>query len=427
MAPDMSDNLTQPHEFVVGNRVFTIVNDAADSLLAGSLAADRTWEPWQLSLYAKLIRAGATCLDIGGNIGTSALAMGHYAQGGKVFSFEPVKGTYDLLRRNIADNRMSNVTPVNLGLSNEAGEALILVDQTLLGNAHRVARDVGQMSSDQHTEAFRMERLDDWMAANQVPHADLIKVDVEGYELEVIAGGQKAFFGSPDTVAIFEFAVFAQRAAETQTPPNSFKDIEFFRKLKASYAHIFLIARDGRLYPVESYAHLRCLMLNGYPVEDLLCCQKVTPEMSDMVAPAFATGWGNPTQIMVQTDLRAVAALYNRWEDGWTLPSPASFGTRSIAIISTAAPITIRLEVGQIYPGPSGLSSCPTLVVVGDRDWVVDPIAGASTISVALPAGVTCVLVETAHALQAHEYFGNPDDPRSVGARVTLPDFEVAV
>jgi FkbM family methyltransferase len=421
----MPELRVKQHELVVGDRTFIVFNDASDSLLSGSLTAEHTWEPWQLHIYSKLIKAGATCLDIGGNIGTSALGMSHYAQGGRVFSFEPVKATFDLLKRNIDANHASNITPINIGISNDSGEATILVDKVMLGNAHRVKGSTGGISDSQYTQVFHTERLDDWMLRNAVARADFIKVDVEGFELEVIDGGQKAFFSSSDTIAIFEFGIFPQRTAGTFASP--LKEIEFFRKLAASYAHIFLIGRNAKLYPVSSYAQLRFMMLKGYPVEDLLCCHKLSPDIAALTASGFATGYALPTQALVATSLAATAVVYNRGEDGWTYSSPYAVGTRTGVLICSAEPFTLRLEFGSVSSVASGQKSLFLLVAVGDREWFIDVVDRPSEISVPLPQGISYVLVETEISLSARSYFGNGDDPRTIGAQMRLKDFERSI
>jgi hypothetical protein len=262
------------------------------------------------------------------------------------------------------------------------------------------------------------------MARNAVARADLIKVDVEGFELEVIEGGQQAFFGSRDTVAIFEFAIYPQRTAAGGTFSPPLKEIEFFRKLAASYAHIFLIGRNAKLYRVASYAHLRLMMLKGYPVEDLLCCQEITPDIADLIAPAFATGYGLPTQALEPARFPATAVIYNRGEDGWTYPSPYSDGTRAGALICSVQPFTLQLEFGPVSSAGSGQKSLTVLVAVGDREWFVDVIDRTSAINIPLLTGVSHVFVETEHALLAQTYFGYAGDQRTIGARVKLKNFE---
>ncbi len=422
MAPEY-----KTHEFQVADQKFTIINDAADTLLAGSLEAEHTWEPWQIYLYSKLIKPGAICLDIGANIGTSALAMAYYAKGGKVFSFEPVKTVFEILATNIAANGALNVKPINLGLSNQSGEATFLVDRTMLGAAHRIINRIhdGNIGEKQYTEKVQLQRLDDWVLLNSVERFDLIKVDVEGSELEIIEGGQKTFFASSHTVAIFEFGVFPQRvSSQDQTNCTISKDVAFFRKLQTSFAHVFLIGRDARLYKIDSYAHLRFLMLKGYPVEDLLCCQIIPRDIVELMAPSAKSGYNLPVQVILSARCGAIAVTYNRGEDGWTLASPAATGTRSVTIICCPEPLTLQIDFAAVSGRTSGFARFQSRVSVDDRHWLLDLIDRPSSVQIPISAGTSYIFIETDNSLSAQSYFGSSTDTRSIGVRFNLSDFE---
>ncbi|GJD58166.1 FkbM family methyltransferase [Methylobacterium dankookense] len=423
----MSDLQLKEHTFIVGDKHFSISNDAADSLLAGSLGDENTWEPWQLKLYARLVHADSICLDVGGNIGTSAIAMAHYAQNGHVYTFEPVKRTFSILSLNLRNNKVENVTPSNIGISNEVGEATIRVDRSLLGNARRV--DDATAASDElhYNETFKMQPLDTWMSENNIKRADLIKVDVEGFELEVIEGGQKAFFGDERTVSIFEFGIEPQRQARPRKDRETPRDVSFFLKLKTAFKYIFLIGRDEKLYPVKDYAQLRFMMLAGYPVEDLLCCHIVPSSIKDLISPNFIMSPIIPETGIIPTDGNGIVVAYNRGSDGWSFPSPHSSGTRSSYVVSLSKPASLRVELNSVNSKASRLSSCVAILVVGDREYCVDVLDRSVSLDLHLPAGVTHLFVETDSVLHSADYFGNPGDQRQIGVRLNLPDFEATL
>jgi len=126
--------------------------------------------PWQ-----------GAAVDIGANIGNHALFFSQRFD--KVIAFEPHPKTYRLLVFNTEN--AANITAINCGLAEEAGE-LTLTEHTLNLGA-------SSMVKNKHTGAERItisvDKLDNAMA--EIGPIQLIKIDVEGYEINVLKGGVK--------------------------------------------------------------------------------------------------------------------------------------------------------------------------------------------------------------------------------------------
>lgn len=127
------------------------------------------------------LREGDLFLDVGANIGSyTVLASG--AVGAETISFEPVHSSYQHLVDNIYLNRIvDRVTPLNVAVGSEAGELEMVADQDTV---NRVVRD----------EVYEGEKVKvpvvslDEMLAGRVPK--LIKIDVEGFETQVLRGAR---------------------------------------------------------------------------------------------------------------------------------------------------------------------------------------------------------------------------------------------
>lgn len=422
------DSHIKTHSFAVAGRTFSVTNDGHDGLLAGSLSDTGSWEPWHLAIYERAVRRTSVCLDIGGNIGTNALAMAVFAPAGHVYSFEPVEHTYAFLCRNVAQNAVANVTPVQLGLSDGPGEAEIVVDRTMLGNARQLTPgeriDLAACGI-RYLQTIRLEGLDRWMGTAGLPRADFVKVDVEGHEIEVLAGGA-ATFANPGTVAIFEFAVAPQRKAGTTAFPEVPRDVLFFRALSGCFPHLFLMGRDSRLHRVGSYAQLRCLMIAGDQVDDLLCCHAVPEDLRDRVAgavPLPVRTWGT-----VLAGPSGLYTLLNRYDDGWSYGNPAVMkGTRSGVCAVLTEPADLTLEFGPVYTKHSGLPAHPVMLAVNDTVRFLPMTDRAETVTVPLKAGTNWLFLESDYALEARSYLGNPGDPRTVGFRFVLSGLEPGI
>ena len=123
---------------------------------------------------------GGVVVDIGANIGTFAIYAGQYAN--KVYAIEPEPHNLEALKNNIALNSMEeNVIPLPYGISDYKGTAVI--------------HDSGGGSSIKDDGAFGAEievmSLNDLFALYNIDSVDVLKIDVEGSELEIILGASR--------------------------------------------------------------------------------------------------------------------------------------------------------------------------------------------------------------------------------------------
>jgi FkbM family methyltransferase len=121
------------------------------------------------------VRQEWICVDAGANIGYHSILMARLAQSGTVYAFEPTE-THDFLVSNIEANNASNVTPLRLGLSDRSfrGEESIF---RIWGHDPEVT-EVEFVTLDEFAVRVGLERL------------DLIKIDVDGFDLEVLWGAE---------------------------------------------------------------------------------------------------------------------------------------------------------------------------------------------------------------------------------------------
>jgi FkbM family methyltransferase len=128
-----------------------------------------------------LCKPGANVLDIGANIGWTLLTMSQLSWTGKVFGFEPDPYNYQRCLENVSLNNFTNVSLFPVGLSD--------VNATL-NMEIRVASNRGgnRIVSNNTGHKVEVVRLDDFIPVRNLEHIDVIKIDVEGYELNVLKG-----------------------------------------------------------------------------------------------------------------------------------------------------------------------------------------------------------------------------------------------
>ncbi|MFN9945735.1 MAG: FkbM family methyltransferase [Planctomycetota bacterium] len=122
--------------------------------------------------------------DIGGNIGTTALAFAAAVPAGRVHVFEPSPPMLACLRRNIALSAAGNVTVHAIALGERTATAQLQV--AIAGNPGSAY--LGNEATPGATPV-PVRRLDEALA--DVPRLDFVKVDSEGFELQALRGGEQ--------------------------------------------------------------------------------------------------------------------------------------------------------------------------------------------------------------------------------------------
>lgn len=170
-----------------GEVVWPFVNDAWLSIRPGMTGATGNiytglHEFEDMAFVCHYLRPDDLFVDVGANVG-SYTVLAAAAVGAACFSIEPLPQAFATLRRNIALNDMGGrVKALNVGLARQPG---VLHFTSQLDTVNHVL-------SDGETHANSVEvpvrTLDD-VVGNAAPA--LLKIDVEGYETEVLAGAER--------------------------------------------------------------------------------------------------------------------------------------------------------------------------------------------------------------------------------------------
>lgn len=130
------------------------------------------------------IHPGDIVMDLGGNIGTSAIFFSKFVgKRGRVISFEPVY--HDILEKNLVVNGVTNVETIPWAIGDVCHEVEFEVSD--LGIDSRMAN--GSRTS--KTEKFCMATLDAFVKDRRMSRVDFIKLDIEGAEELALRGARE--------------------------------------------------------------------------------------------------------------------------------------------------------------------------------------------------------------------------------------------
>ena len=139
----------------------------------------------QRAAAERLVPAGGAVVDVGANIGlwTCSLAR-HVGPDGRVDAVEPYPENLERLRANVDRNSLSNVRILDVALSDREGTLALFAPAGHPGGGSGSigARDPGDGVSLGDVPCVRLDSVYDG------GRLDLLKIDVEGHELEVLAG-----------------------------------------------------------------------------------------------------------------------------------------------------------------------------------------------------------------------------------------------
>ncbi len=179
------------------------------------------YEPKETSLLKSLLKPGMTFVDVGANIGYfSSLASMLVGEKGKVFSFEPSPYAFLRLAKMAESTLAKNIYPFSLALSDSPGQLQLPVPP--VGNHTPSLLD----KSAKETVTVEVTTLDRCLKANGVTQVNLLKIDVEGYELKALAGADTYFRAGTIENVLCEFNEYWLREAGT----SSDELYEFFMK-----------------------------------------------------------------------------------------------------------------------------------------------------------------------------------------------------
>jgi FkbM family methyltransferase len=196
-------------------------------LSIGWQVAAENYEPDVQRALASHVVPGAVCLDVGANLGFFSVLMAQ-AGAGKVYAFEPFPLAYELLRRNIAENRFAErIVPLSIAAAERNGAASICfapgVNNSNHGGMFVPASDNSAIARAHSEVAVETARLDD-LVPDDAP-VSLVKMDIEGSELRALRGMQR-ILARDRPVIVLEFNTYTLRNMGEVNPQDLLDALE---------------------------------------------------------------------------------------------------------------------------------------------------------------------------------------------------------
>lgn len=148
-----------------------------------------SYEPDTIAVFKNFCQEDFQVLDIGANLGLTAIALANICKKGKVIAVEPVPITFDFLEKNLLNAGLDNVKAYNFAVGNKAGTTLMQSKSTFLAGAF--IADTYTNEAQDISVKVPIKVLDEVFDAFQMTRIDFVKLDVEGYELFALEGAKE--------------------------------------------------------------------------------------------------------------------------------------------------------------------------------------------------------------------------------------------
>ena len=213
---------------------------------------------------ARELPQDAVIADIGANIGLTSVIFSRSSPAGSVYCFEPSPRTLDHLNATLLSNDASNCQVYPLALSNRVGMMSFLDNMTSASASHLTgtSQTLGGANCEVETTT-----LDLFIEQHGISRLDLMKIDVEGFEMEVLEGAVRTIERLRPALLI-EFNSFTLIAYGDKNPRSVLKYLlDTFPHVYRLEGGKFIEIRDEPSQLVFIHANL----IKNRCVDDLFC------------------------------------------------------------------------------------------------------------------------------------------------------------
>jgi FkbM family methyltransferase len=191
----MTDTHAAPLRLRLHNELTIVVPATLSAITTYVLLEQEEWFEKEINFLHCFLKSGMTAIDIGANVGVYSLPLARLVgPTGRVFSYEPGSDARALLECSRGINNLGNLDIIAAALSDSDREGHL---------AAASSSEMRALGPGDNGDPVRVTSLDLECRLRAWPSVDFIKIDAEGEEERIIAGG-RAFFANHSPLVMFE-------------------------------------------------------------------------------------------------------------------------------------------------------------------------------------------------------------------------------
>jgi FkbM family methyltransferase len=189
----------------------------------------------EIEFLRRFVRPNWRIADVGANQGIYALLLSRLASLGQVYAFEPDPSLFGSLQENVRRNDAKNVSLFNAAAASQVAKLVLRPGRLNRGDNRFVPHQPSDISGVE-VDAIPLDQ------ALPESRLNLLKIDVQGFEVEVLKGAQQLLQNSPTLLIQLEFWPHGLRLANSDP-------VELIDLLTAAGFFLFRTGKPGSLEP----------------------------------------------------------------------------------------------------------------------------------------------------------------------------------
>lgn len=172
-----------------------------------------SYESYTREVLKEIVSEGFVVCDVGAHVGYHTMLFSKLVgNSGKIYSFEAAPENFRLLKRNIRVNKLKNIDPIQMAISDKKGMARLFFSEADTTD-HRLVKPHDEK---RQYVTVRQDSLDNILKKEKI---DLIKIDIQGLEEKCLQGMKNLIKANNNISIIIEF--WPEGLEQAGTKPES--------------------------------------------------------------------------------------------------------------------------------------------------------------------------------------------------------------
>ena len=146
------------------------------------------YEPETVPIFYRIATRADVTFDVGAYVGFFTLLAAHANPSGRVYAFEPLRGVYARLQKNVALNTLDQVQCIKSAVGEVDGSADFFHVPVELPTSSSLSYEFMRSANDLTVSPVPVITLDRFVQENRIDRVDLVKIDTESTEPQVLRG-----------------------------------------------------------------------------------------------------------------------------------------------------------------------------------------------------------------------------------------------